>query len=299
MIDTDLPTTGWTTVMQATFYYVNDAQLAVLEAGPKGGKPMVLLHGIPANALLFRDVLPILADAGYRVLAPYMPGYGASKRAPDADYSLSAVADLYAQWIEQEGFGPVWLVGHDLGTAVSQMIAVRTPHLLTHLTLSNGPIGNSFPVFAVNVAKVFAQLRLFIPMAAVGLVPNFYMTGQVRKGFGDGAKLTNDMLKSVFWDRKALARDGADEFSKHLRHLRNRENVKIVQQLSSIKVPTLVLWSENDRHQPPDTSGKRLHATLPQGTAFVVVPDAGHFSPLEAPESYALALTTWIRSLVV
>ncbi|NDJ37023.1 MAG: alpha/beta hydrolase [Chloroflexi bacterium] len=272
---------------------IEQGTLSVVTAGAPTDQPIMLLHGIPSNAYLFRDVLPRLAQAGYYALAPDMPGYGETRLGDDADYSLSAVADTYAAWLERDAYAPVWLVGHDLGGAVAQLIAVRYPHLLSRLTLGNCPLGDSFPVPAVNMAVAMARAGLFLPFASLGLFPNFYMTGEVRRGFGDSARLTSDMLDTVFWAGKTKSEAGRREFAKHLRHLRNDESVEIVPQLKSLPMPVQVLWSSLDRHQSAETSGRQLLLALPEGTPFEVVEGAGHFMPLETPADYATRLLAW------
>jgi 2-hydroxymuconate-semialdehyde hydrolase len=278
-------------------YEIEDGMLSVLATGPQDGERVLMLHGIPTNAYLFRDVMPILADEGYRVLAPFMPGYGDTRLSGSADYSLSAVADRYAAWLEVERLGPIWLVGHDLGMVVSQMLTIRYPQYINYLTIGNGPIGDSFPVFAVKLAILLAKLGLVGPLASLGILPDPYMKREVRRGFGDKSSITNDILETVFWDSKLQSRDGAREFTKHLKHLRNEGLVEVEARLSEISVPTLVVWSENDVFQPVDTIGQRVLKALPEDARLEIVPGAGHFMPIEAPEAYAQKLLEWRRSL--
>lgn len=284
------------TFEQLTFK-IPDGTLSVLATGPQDGERIVLLHGIPTNAYLFRDVMPILAEAGYRVLAPFMPGYGDTRLTNSADYSLSAVADRYAAWLDGERLAPVWLVGHDLGMGVAQMMAVRYPHLINLLSMSNGPVGDSFPVFAVSVVIRLAKLGLFRRLASLGIIPDPYSKWELRRGFGDKSRLTDDLLKTVFWDSKVNDREGIKEFTKHLKHLRNEGLREVEPRLCEITIPTLLLWSENDVFQPASSVGKRALKALPKNTSFEVVPDAGHFMPLEAPAAYAQKLLDWGRSL--
>jgi pimeloyl-ACP methyl ester carboxylesterase len=287
------------TTTERLTYSVQGGTLSVLAAGPQDGERIVLLHGIPANAHLFREVLPILAEAGYRALAPDMPGYGGTRLSDSADYSLSAVADLYAQWLDAERLAPVWLVGHDLGGAVAQFMAVRDPQVIRCLTLGNCPFGDSFPVAAVTLAILAARTRVFAPLVSMGLIPNPYMNREVRRGFRDRTRLTREQWQTVFWDGKVKDAEGRREFARHLKHLRNAESVAIVPQIKLITIPTLVLWSERDRHQPVESSGSRLLAALPEGTPLEVVAGAGHFMPLEAPQDYAHKLITWRASLTL
>ncbi|MFX8457340.1 alpha/beta fold hydrolase, partial [Acinetobacter baumannii] len=69
-------------------------RLSWLQAGATDAPVALMLHGIPASAELWREVMPAIADAGYCCLAPDLPGYGETVMGPDADYSLGASADL-------------------------------------------------------------------------------------------------------------------------------------------------------------------------------------------------------------
>ncbi len=278
-------------------FEINGGKLAVLTAGPAGGECVLMMHGIPSSALLFRDVIPIFAEAGYRVFAPMMPGYGATRLAEGANYSLSAIADLYAEWLQREDIAPVWIVSHDLGVAVAQLLSVRNPQLVTHLSMSDGPIGDSFPVPAVQLASLLARLGLFAPLVSWRLIPNFYMTGEVRRGFGEAARLTDDILKTVFWDSKVSDADGVREFAHFLRDLRNRENVDIVPKLAQLSLPVQLLWGSLDHFQPADTVAGKLLAALPEGTTLDLVDGAGHFMPIETPTEYAQGLLKWRQAL--
>ena len=65
---------------EATMIHANGIDLAVYEAGPKSGVPVILCHGFPELAFSWRHQLPALAEAGYRAIAPDQRGYGATDR---------------------------------------------------------------------------------------------------------------------------------------------------------------------------------------------------------------------------
>ncbi len=103
------------------------AQLSLLQAGPKEGQPLVLLHGIPTGAELWRGIMPLLAAKGFRCLAANLPGYGMTRLSPDGNYSIFGAAELIDLWLNTSGLEDVWLVGHDWGGAVAQVLAARYP----------------------------------------------------------------------------------------------------------------------------------------------------------------------------
>lgn len=88
------------------------------------GPTLVLLHGFPDSPASFAALAPRLADAGYRVLAPYLPGYGESTLPPPSD--LLAAAGQLEQWLAAVAAPePVVLIGHDWGSILAQLLLAR------------------------------------------------------------------------------------------------------------------------------------------------------------------------------
>ena len=98
-----------------------------VEAGEAGieyevtgqGRPVILLHGFPDSGRLWRNQVPALADAGFRVIVPDLRGYGRSDKPATSDsYSLpSLVGDVMAV-LGDAGAERAHVVGHDLGEAL-------------------------------------------------------------------------------------------------------------------------------------------------------------------------------------
>ncbi|MBI2692724.1 alpha/beta hydrolase [Mycobacterium nebraskense] len=97
----------------------NGVQLRVVEAGDRGAPVVLLAHGFPELAYSWRHQIPVLAEAGYHVLAPDQRGYGGSSR-PDAieAYDIHQLtADLVGLLDHVGAERAVW-IGHDWGAAV-------------------------------------------------------------------------------------------------------------------------------------------------------------------------------------
>jgi len=97
----------------------NGVQLRVVEAGERGAPAVILAHGFPELAYSWRHQIPVLAEAGYHVLAPDQRGYGGSSR-PDAieAYDIHQLtADLVGLLDDVGAERAVW-IGHDWGAAV-------------------------------------------------------------------------------------------------------------------------------------------------------------------------------------
>jgi pimeloyl-ACP methyl ester carboxylesterase len=265
---------------------------AVADGSGNAGEVVVLLHGIPTSAELFREVLPPLAAGGFDVFAFDLPGYGHTLVPSRTDHSLAGAAELLATWMRTVLNRPVWLVGHDLGGAVAQILATRHPMLLSRLTLANCPTEDAWPVPPITLLKRIAPL---FPMFA-GVRPlaaNAWSRGQIARVFHDPSALRDDDLDRVFWDGKFNDADGRRAFARHLKALDNRQTVDAAPSLARLPMPTQIVWGTSDPVLRWDDHGRRLQALLPD-PAVTLVERAGHFVPLERPAAFAEALLAWV-----
>ena len=122
-----------------------------------GQGPLLLcLHGFPDTPHTFRLMLPALAEAGFRAVAPVMRGYEPSSQPADGDYSMAALSEDVAALAAALDPAPAHLVGHDWGASIAYAAAARAPDQWRSLTTIAVP----HPVaFAAALANDHAQLR--------------------------------------------------------------------------------------------------------------------------------------------
>ncbi|WP_373494750.1 alpha/beta fold hydrolase [Aquiflexum sp.] len=142
-------------------YSVHGSELSVIAKGKPTDPVVLFLHGIPANAELWRQTMETVSKAGYYCMAPDLPGYGLSRIRSKKFYSLKGTAELFIKWLHQEGFQDVWLVGHDIGGGIAQLMAVNQPYIFSKITLSNCITDDSWPVKSVQDMIKAAKLGLF------------------------------------------------------------------------------------------------------------------------------------------
>jgi pimeloyl-ACP methyl ester carboxylesterase len=118
----------------------NSVQLRVTEAGDRGAPVVVLAHGFPELAYSWRHQIPVLADAGYHVLAPDQRGYGGSSK-PGAieDYNITALTGDLIGLLDDVGAENAVFVGHDWGS----LVVTTTP--LLHPDRVAGVVALSVP----------------------------------------------------------------------------------------------------------------------------------------------------------
>jgi pimeloyl-ACP methyl ester carboxylesterase len=137
----------------------NGVRLRVIEAGDRGAPVVVLAHGFPELAYSWRHQIPVLADAGYHVLAPDQRGYGGSSR-PDAieAYNIRELTTDIVGLLDDVGAERAVWIGHDWGAAV----------------VWNAPL--------LHPDRVAAVAALSVPPVPR---PHVAPTGAWRKAFGD------------------------------------------------------------------------------------------------------------------
>lgn len=130
--------------------FTGDIDLSYLEWGD-GGEPVLLLHGLADNALVWVDVGEYLANQGYHVIAPDMRGHGDSSK-PETDYTFSsAIADLeklidHVGWLSSRS--SIFVIGHSWSGKLAAIWAKQNPQLLRCLVLVD-------PIFIWKIPSIF------------------------------------------------------------------------------------------------------------------------------------------------
>jgi pimeloyl-ACP methyl ester carboxylesterase len=143
--------------MDHQYIETNGIRLNVVQNGPDEGPLVILLHGFPEFSYGWRQQIPYLVSAGYRVWAPDQRGYNLSDK-PDgiAAYTLDELAADVVGLIDGAGQKQAFLIGHDWGAVVAWWVAAKYPDRLAKLVILNVPHG---AVMQKNLRSNFAQMR--------------------------------------------------------------------------------------------------------------------------------------------
>jgi epoxide hydrolase 4 len=126
--------------MKSTYFETNGIRLHAVQAGPEGGRLIILLHGFPEFWRGWIHQIEPLAAAGYYVLAPDQRGYNLSDKPLDpAAYSLDELSKDIAGLIRAAGRQKAVVVGHDWGGVVAWWLGIHYPEMLERLVILNAP----------------------------------------------------------------------------------------------------------------------------------------------------------------
>ncbi len=274
------------------------------EAGPPNGPVVILLHGWPYDIHSFADVTPALASTGYRVIVPFVRGYGTTRFLSDdtpRNGQQAAVAVDVIALMDALGIGNAILAGFDWGARSADIVAALWPARCTALVSVSGYLIGSQ---AANEAPLPPQAEL------AWWYQYYFATERGRAGYDkyrrDFAKLIWQLAspKWAFDDatfaRSAAAFDNPDHVAIVIHNYRWRLGLAAgesrhddlearLAELPAIAVPAITLEGDANGAPHPDPSayaskfsGKYAHRTISGGI--------GHNLPQEAPQAFAEAI---------
>ena len=274
------------------------------EAGPANGPPVILLHGWPYDIYSYVDVAPLLASAGYRVIIPYLRGYGttrflASETVRNGQQSVIAV-DIIAL-MDALKIEKATIAGYDWGARTANIIAALWPERCKAMVSVSGYL----------IGSVAANKMPLPPKAELQWWYQYYFaTERGRAGYEqyrhDFAKLIWQIASPKWdfddatFDRSAAAFDNPDHASIVIHNYRWRlglaegepkydELEKRLAEGPVITVPTITLEGDANGapHPDPSSYAKKFSGKYANR---IITGGIGHNLPQEAPQAFAEAV---------
>ena len=248
---------------------------------------IVLLHGFPQGPSSWDAVVPLLADAGYRVVVPTLRGYAASNRpAGVAAYAARELDDDVAALIGELGDGPVHLVGHDWGANIAWSFAARRPELLVTVT------GVSVPPIAAYVRGLQnpRQLKASWYVGAFtipGLIEGTVATGLGKRQLIAALRASGQTSERATRDIEALL-DSDGGLTAALNYYR-AARIGLRERRGRITTPAMFVWSTGDTaitSAATRTAARCVAGNYRSSTLLGV----SHWIPEEAPVELATVI---------
>ena len=258
------------------------------------GEPVALLHGFPETSHMWTDLMPRLAAAGYRCLAPDQRGYSAGARPDDVeDYSYrNLVSDVFAL-ADAAGFDRFHLVGHDWGALVGwACVSVPEAARVASWTALSVPHTQAF-ARAVRDDPEEEPYRQILQFLLTEGAPEAWAQNPalLKSVWSDSSEEQVDEYLRVLTEPGAL-RAAANWYRASRAHARSIEDPDAP--FGEVTTPSLLIWGKDDSYV------RRMSVDLAReymrGPYRVVELDAGHWLAQQAPDRIADEILAHLRA---
>ena len=272
------------------------------EAGPADGPAVLLIHGWPYDIYAYGDVAPILAAKGYRVIIPYLRGYGTTRFLSDQTFrnaQQSVVAYDLIKLMDALQIKQAVVGGFDWGSRTAAIMGILWPERCKSLVLVSGYL----------VTNLAANKKPLPPVAEYAWWYQYYFsTDRGRTGYSENRNAFNKLIwkqcspkwnfDETTYDRTATSFDNPDHVDIVIHNYRWRLSLAAgeaqydqweqkLNTFPAIDIPTITVSSDFDG---PNKDGKAYAKQFTGKYAHRILDGIGHNVPQEAPQAFADAI---------
>lgn len=260
--------------------FINGINLAYDDAG--SGLPVVLIHGFPLSRRMWHPQMIKLADAGFRLIAPDLRGFGESD-APDGPYSMELFADDVVALLDHLEIDKAVIGGMSMGGYVLFNLCERySERLLGACFITTRATADD----DAGKARRLQQAQDAMKFGPQVVTDSFEKLLFAEQSLMERPTLVDEVRR---WMVATASRGLAGGL------LAMRERKDYTQFLGRINIPSLVIGAAEDKVAPP-VNAQRIAAGIP-GCKLCVVPDAGHMANLEHPGAFNKCLLEFLKGI--
>ncbi len=270
------------------FVNVDGARVHYQEFGEATKPTLILIHGYTASVFVWKTVAPMLADAGFRVIAVDLLGFGYSEKPAWFDYTIQSQARMVSRFMNRLGIGRATLVGSSYGGAVAMSVTLDNPEAVEKLVLVDAVCNDD--VKNRPILKLAAIRGLGEILTPFVFDSKFLMRRRMQ---GTLAKVNHSMITRERIDSIIRPLSAVDGHHALLATSRNWNANRLEQDAHLINQQTLIIWGEEDK-VIPIKNGYKLHAEI-LNSRFVVLKDCGHVPPEEKSDIFVELVSEFCR----
>lgn len=270
------------------FVKVDGSVIHFQEFGERGGQTLILIHGYTASTYVWRDAAPLLASAGFHVVAIDLLGFGYSDKPRAFDYSIASQSRMITRFMDRLGIGRAVMVGSSYGGAIAATLALDHTERVEKLVLVDAVCNDNLKAHPIlRLASVPGIGEAVTPFLADTRAFHRY---RMRNTFAPANRhmVTEERLESVL---RPLA--AADAHHSLLATSRNWSADRITYDAHLISQPTLIVWGEDDRVIPV-ADGRTLHDEILH-SRLVIFTKCGHVPMEEKAELFSDLVAEFCR----
>jgi pimeloyl-ACP methyl ester carboxylesterase len=243
------------------------------------GPPVVLVHGTPSWSYLWRNVVPALSER-FTVYVYDLLGYGNSPASSTSDLSIAAHGRRLGELLEYWQLERPAIAGHDIGGAVALSAHLLHDRAVRRLALVDAVVLSPWITPTTRHIQSHVDAYRTMPLHIYEQIVAAHIRTAVAR------PLSADAFAGYLAQWRG--REGQEAYLRKVVQFDEAVSGQIEPLLATMATPVLLLWGEADAWLEPGIA-RRLQRTLPNAE-LSLIPDAGHFSPEDAPDEVAAAL---------
>ena len=252
------------------------------------GPVVLLLHGLAASLLTWYCNIDVLADAGYRVIAPDLPGHGDSDKPGHLDYGPDSAANFVYDFSQELGLERFSLVGSSAGGLIAGLFALEYPKMVEKMVLvGSGGFGREVSWFLRVISLPVVGDLVYQPWLN-------NMMGATKYLFYRPPAVLKELLPEM--DRVKLLPGARTAMLRSVRSSINlmglRKEGYILERLKDSPVPLMTVWGAEDIIIPVSHADD-VRRELPDSVVRVI-PECGHWPQMEKPGQFNPMLTSFL-----
>jgi pimeloyl-ACP methyl ester carboxylesterase len=253
------------------------------------GKPLLLIHGYGAGIWVWEKQIEILSKS-YRVYALDVIGHGFSDR-PKIPYTSETYIHFLKDFMDEAGIERATLIGNSMGGGIAWAMAILFPERVDRLILID-----CVPPDVLHEIKN-ESFRTLVAIKDIPILPYLVIAGRSKSSVrwillecvSDIKLITPQVLNRQY----QLSKIQGTTWVLYSTFKHAEEAIKLKDQLSLIRHPTLFIWGERDLIFPPHV-GEALHQTIP-GSKFLKIEKSGHIPMWETPDEVNQAILSFLQ----
>ena len=255
------------------------------------GAPVVLIHGTPSSSYIWRNIMPSLLEAGYKVHLFDLLGYGLSERPQDpaTDTSVTGQVPILEGLLALWGLNEAHIIAHDIGGAVAQRFAIQSPERVTSLTMLDVVSYDSWPSRRTH-EQMQAGLEKLIKASDTDHREHFreWLHSTV-----ENKDRLADTSMETYLDFICGPVGQASFFQHQVMHYDPKHTQEVAPRYAELgQNPVQLIWGADDAWQV-EAWAHKLHAAIP-GSELHILQDCGHFSMEDQPEKISALLVDFL-----
>lgn len=251
------------------FAEIDGIRIHFQQFGEKTEPPIILIHGYTASVYVWKSVAPLLAQAGFCVIAIDLVGFGYSEKPAWFAYTIDAQARMIARFMDRFGIGQAVIVGSSYGGAVAATLALDYPARVEKLVLVDAVINDE--------VKKHPILRLAAVPGIGEIITPFLIDSTSFMRFRMHRTLSPANQHMITKERVRFVQQPLTNAGGHRAALatsRNWRADRIEADCHLINQPTLLIWGEDDQIIPIESGYKLFESIL--HSRLVVLKSCGH-----------------------